>query len=229
MADGRDAPDDEEVDAGEEGGATDDEAPADPPLSDLAERIDDEGSADLGGFGAPGEDPESTGAAPDPDDDWGAGGEGDERVSDDAGDDWGAGDPDEASADDGPRIDPDAPLGELAADLAAAAEEDPPEDDPFEAVDVGGPDAEEAWTDADGESEPTTAAASVEASAVAEARDEHVVDKRAYCQRCEFFSDPPESVCTHDGTDIVEVVDADRFRVRDCPKVDEDGFGTEDG
>lgn len=48
----------------------------------------------------------------------------------------------------------------------------------------------------------------------------HVVPKTKYCQSCPHFEDPPRLACTHEGTEIVEVVDSDRFRVRNCPMVD---------
>ena len=60
------------------------------------------------------------------------------------------------------------------------------------------------------ESDPEAVGASAEG-------DEHVVPKRAYCQQCPHFSAPPEVACGREDTAIVEVVDADRFRVRDCP------------
>ena len=56
-----------------------------------------------------------------------------------------------------------------------------------------------------------------------ETPDDHVVNKRQYCQRCPHFGTPPDPVCTHEGSTIVEIVDIDRFRVRDCPIVSESG------
>lgn len=53
--------------------------------------------------------------------------------------------------------------------------------------------------------------------------DERVIDKREYCQRCRHFADPPDAVCTRGGTEIVEVVDSGRFRVRNCPVVAGEG------
>ncbi|QHS17888.1 hypothetical protein GWK26_12430 [haloarchaeon 3A1-DGR] len=53
--------------------------------------------------------------------------------------------------------------------------------------------------------------------------DDRIVDKREYCQRCPYSTDPPTLACTHDGTEIVEVVEMDRFRVRNCPMVSTDG------
>lgn len=46
-----------------------------------------------------------------------------------------------------------------------------------------------------------------------------VVDKERYCQRCEYFSEPPEVACSNPGTEIVELVGVGRFRLRDCPVV----------
>lgn len=96
----------------------------------------------------------------------------------------------------------------------------------FEEVEVGEIDGEAVWDaivegDADAEEllgeEPR---AETEAAAEpTEDPDEHVVEKREYCQRCEFFGEPPNATCTNDGTEIVELVDNDRFRVRGCPKV----------
>ncbi len=65
--------------------------------------------------------------------------------------------------------------------------------------------------------EPSTAPA----AEPAEAPDEHVVSKRAYCESCEHFGAPPAVSCEHPGTTIVEFPDADHVRVRDCPVVAE--------
>lgn len=137
-----------------------------------------------------------------------------------------------------------APLSDLAREQQGR---DRPDDDPFETVEVGAVDAEALWNavvEADATS--TGASGPIDADAVdaesgasnptdgvdpgtvgdeADQRDEtdeHVVDKREFCQRCEFFSAPPEVSCANAGTEIVELVDADRFRVRDCPKVADD-------
>jgi len=55
-----------------------------------------------------------------------------------------------------------------------------------------------------------------------EEREERVVDTGTFCERCEYFSSPPEVHCTHDGTEIGELVEVGKFRVFDCPKVDEE-------
>lgn len=48
---------------------------------------------------------------------------------------------------------------------------------------------------------------------------ETVVNKRSYCEQCEYFSEPPAVACTYPDAEIVELVDTGQFRVRDCPIV----------
>ncbi|MBP1987873.1 hypothetical protein [Halolamina salifodinae] len=92
----------------------------------------------------------------------------------------------------------------------------------FEEVDVADVDTEEVW-DAVVEGEQPPEDLLEEEPAVdterAPAPDEHVINKREYCQRCEFFAAPPDATCTNAGTEIVEMLDSDQFRVRNCPKV----------
>ena len=127
-------------------------------------------------------------------------------------------------------------VGELDPDLS---ESPPPEhdDDPFEQMSVGEIDEEALWsslesgettgvgdaagtgTDSIGGTDPVAGVESV-TDAGSEIR-EHVVPKKTYCQSCPYLDDPPALACTHEGTDIIEVVDSERFRVRDCPMVDE--------
>jgi hypothetical protein len=106
------------------------------------------------------------------------------------------------------------------------------ETDPFEQMEVGDVDEEAVWESLEGEEAAAADQPSVGAGADAERverddpgaeRPDHVVEKSAYCQRCQFFSAPPEVRCTHEGTAIVEVVDSERFRVRGCPMVAEGG------
>jgi hypothetical protein len=123
----------------------------------------------------------------------------------------------------------DAPLDDLAREVRARREaresdadgSDLP-DDLFEPVEVDHVDDEAVWESfTDGETGPEEGVGlGAEAEAAAEP-DEHVVPKRDFCQRCPHFADPPETACTHEGTSIVEVVDVDRFRVRNCPVVEE--------
>lgn len=132
----------------------------------------------------------------------------------------------------------DAPLDELARRVGERTRDRDARDDrdPFEAVNVGDIDSDELWesldaggtdrSDADDLGQydpPETAAQRVEATTTRDTRPEHVLDKREYCQRCPYLSAPPEVSCGHDGTEIVEVVDGERFRVRGCPMVTTDG------
>ena len=60
------------------------------------------------------------------------------------------------------------------------------------------------------------------AEAAVETDDEGaVVPKNRYCQGCQYLSRPPNLACGHPGTEIVEIVDSERFRVRNCPVVRE--------
>jgi len=47
------------------------------------------------------------------------------------------------------------------------------------------------------------------------------VSKHAFCEQCEYFSNPPAVSCTHEGTDIVEFRDMETVRLIDCPVVAE--------
>ena len=49
-------------------------------------------------------------------------------------------------------------------------------------------------------------------------RDVRTIPKET-CHGCPHVGDPPELRCTHDGTDILAMPDADHFRVADCPMV----------
>lgn len=103
--------------------------------------------------------------------------------------------------------------------------------DPFEEMSVSEIDEETLWDSLEDESDPgpelsvgAEPAGGPETMrtthAPPEAR-EHVVSKEDYCQKCPYLDDPPELACTHEGTEIVEVVDSERFRVRECPMVEE--------
>lgn len=125
-----------------------------------------------------------------------------------------------------------APLDDLAREVRARREADADEEIPeadlsetdlFESVEVADIDSEAVWESfVEGElgpDEEVGLGADVEAVDDAGA-DEHIVPKRDFCQRCPHFTDPPDVACTHEGTTIVEVVDSDHFRVRNCPVVE---------
>ena len=121
----------------------------------------------------------------------------------------------------------DAPFGDLARSVEERRRRRESESDPFETVEVSDVDEDDLWASLGEESGPgpdPDAAEAVSAPAdTPDGRPEHVVGKREYCQQCPFLSTPPTVACEHEGTDIVEVVDADRFRVRGCPMVTDDG------
>lgn len=128
---------------------------------------------------------------------------------------------DRVEAEKGPAAD-ESPLSEVAQEGGAE------ESELFEEVDVGDVDSEAVWDavvegNADPEDllgeEPRTEPEGEPAAEPTDTPDEHVIDKREYCQRCEFFNDPPNATCTNEGTEIVELVDSDHFRVHGCPKV----------
>ncbi|ELZ33578.1 hypothetical protein [Halorubrum tebenquichense] len=143
----------------------------------------------------------------------------------------------DSDADPEPGAPADDPFAELDADSGDAAGEG----DPFESMDVGDVGEEDVWDALDEETSVGGGAAEFDAGVAgggeagdaatqsggpgprgAAAGDERVIDKRSYCQQCPHFSEPPETACTHEGTEIVESVDFSRFRVRNCPMIDAD-------
>lgn len=121
-------------------------------------------------------------------------------------------------------VESEAPLSDLARETQATREEE--DSGLFDEVDVGDIDAEAIWDAVVEEGEPPEELLgdATEAEPVTEPSasvDEHVINKREYCQRCEYFSEPPAVSCENDGTEILEMPDNDSFRVRDCPKVKE--------
>lgn len=116
-------------------------------------------------------------------------------------------------ADEEDPIDEDAdPFDQLAADIEM--DEDPDElfERAFEDASAESVDIEEVWERLEGGSTP-----SVSQTAVSEEMD--VVSKRAYCESCKYMRPPPQVSCSHEGTDIVEYVDADHVLLRNCPIV----------
>lgn len=98
-------------------------------------------------------------------------------------------------------------------DGVATDERPPGGSDPFEEVDVGTAGEDTSWEELL-PAEPTDGAG-IDPTTVGET----VVPKRRYCQGCEHFTAPPAVACTHAHGEIVEVVDVDHFRVRNCPVV----------
>ncbi|OAQ52563.1 hypothetical protein HTG_13140 [Natrinema mahii] len=114
------------------------------------------------------------------------------------------------------------PLGDLAATVAESAGDEPDAetaafDDLFDRQDTAEIDADRLWERLEGDDLP----------APTEAADSEVreVDKRAYCQGCEYLTEPPDVACTHEDAEILAVPTIETVRVADCPFVlaDEDG------
>lgn len=110
----------------------------------------------------------------------------------------------------------DAPLGSLAAsvDQRRNRDADRPDDGLFDEEPVPEIDTDVVWEQLD-EDEPPELPDDA-------AGDVRVVAKRSYCEQCPYFSEPPDVQCSHEGTEILELVDMEHFRVVDCPKVRED-------
>lgn len=109
------------------------------------------------------------------------------------------------------------PLGDLADDLdRRRSEREPVDDELFEEESTPEIDPETVWEQVQRD-EPEAVDADDPDNRV-----ERVIDTGSYCEQCEYFSAPPDVHCTHEGTEIVEMVDIDHFRVLDCPVVRED-------
>lgn len=124
------------------------------------------------------------------------------------------GDPGEAPSEGG--ADDDAPLSSLASTVSdrRADTGERPDDELFDEEEVPEIDADVVWERL-GEDEQPEIPDDTE-------HDVRVIEKRSYCEQCPFFSTPPDVGCDHEGTEILELVDMDHFRVVDCPKVLED-------
>lgn len=78
-----------------------------------------------------------------------------------------------------------------------------------------GDDFESLWAQLEeGASDPDAGTVDVEEDASVD-----VVSKRSFCERCQYFSEPPEVRCTHEGTEILEFVDSETVRLKNCPIV----------
>lgn len=77
-----------------------------------------------------------------------------------------------------------------------------------------------ASTRAEAEAESTSTGGTVPGATEGDFGDE-IVSKQRFCEGCEYFSPPPNVACTNPGTEIVELVDNEHYRVSDCPVVAE--------
>lgn len=118
----------------------------------------------------------------------------------------------------------DGPLSDLRGDVEkrqANATEFDADEDLFREERVAEVESEAVWadllmaeggSDAEGVLEPTAG------SGDALEQPGQIVSK-TLCHRCEYFGEPPELRCTHEGTTIHEMVDMDHYRVSKCPMV----------
>lgn len=130
-----------------------------------------------------------------------------------------------------PSATPTAPGASTAAGEDAATPTDDPfadlgpgtdvDGDLFEEMDVSAVD--DVWTALDEDAGDAGDADRTGHDASSAGDEEHLVEARSYCQQCPHFSSPPDATCTHEGTTIVEAVDFDTFRVRNCPMVGANG------
>lgn len=108
------------------------------------------------------------------------------------------------------------PLGEMADEFERRREERDaePDEELFESVDVGDVDSETLWEQVSADRQT--------AEPEPDAEEVRTIPKSKYCQRCEFFTEPPEVGCTHEGTTIRSEASMEEFEVVDCPKILED-------
>lgn len=115
----------------------------------------------------------------------------------------------------------DDPFAELEALTEDGSTADPAElEDLFEPEETADLDEEALWESVLSEGDATAEAAGDGLTDRESAGADAVVKKHQYCKQCEFFSEPPETRCTNPGTEIVELVGVDQFRLENCPVVD---------
>ncbi|SDQ15602.1 hypothetical protein [Halopelagius longus] len=129
-----------------------------------------------------------------------------------------------------PRPDDAAPLSDLADRVSERRRREESDDDAdalFDEMSVGEVDEEALWASlADAAAAEATHVGAGAEESIEEVREDvpgyadHLVPKAEFCEQCPHLSDPPELGCDREGTEIVEVVDSDTFRVRDCPMVE---------
>jgi len=106
------------------------------------------------------------------------------------------------------------PLDELADSVAARdSAESVAYDELFEETETADVDTETVWKQLEA-NEPLTDVRETSG-------ERRVVLKADYCDSCPYLSDPPEMTCTHEGTEILELIDLDHVAVQNCPIVKE--------
>lgn len=116
------------------------------------------------------------------------------------------------------------PLADVASEVDERRRRTTGTADPFESVEVDEVDGEQLWERlAEGEDriEISVPPAETEGDEDLDGRDVRTIPKTT-CHGCPHFGEPPALACTHEGTDILEMPDSERFRVADCPMVVEE-------
>lgn len=98
-------------------------------------------------------------------------------------------------------------------------------DELFEEMDISDIDTDDVWesvlTDDANDDAVTNTSPTADIGPTREVEstvgEDHVVPKDDYCESCHFFSAPPTVECSYEGSEIVEIIDSDQFRVRNCP------------
>ena len=108
------------------------------------------------------------------------------------------------------------PMADLADEVRQRRDRDEAGSEYFDEEDVSTVDPDVVWEQLESD-DPID-----DEAELSEEREEQVIDTGKFCERCEHFSAPPEVHCSHEGTEIVELVEVGTFRVLDCPKVKEE-------
>ncbi|QZA88766.1 hypothetical protein K0C01_00930 [Salinarchaeum sp. IM2453] len=106
------------------------------------------------------------------------------------------------------------PLGDLAATIDERQRDSTGGDGLFDEKSVPEIDTETVWEQLDAES--------AEEIAAPEKEEVRTISKETYCETCEYFSAPPDMKCSHEGTEIRELVDFEQVVVVNCPIVRQD-------
>ncbi|WP_435154900.1 hypothetical protein [Haladaptatus sp. DFWS20] len=120
----------------------------------------------------------------------------------------------------------DEPLADLAAEVESRRTHEPTAnrrefEDAFTEVTVEDVDVDDLWADLEAEDSGDLVVSAPREESEND-RDVRMIPKTT-CHGCPQFAEPPTVRCTHEGTDILAMVDTEQFRVADCPMVvDED-------
>ena len=104
----------------------------------------------------------------------------------------------------------EAPLSDLADRVRGR--DTTPDEDLFVEADTTEVDPEAVWEQLESEEPATDDGPDHEP-------ESRVVEKASYCETCPYFDAPPAMRCTHEGTEIRQLIDFDHVEVYNCPIV----------